>query len=219
MPAEGIVVHDRTHIAIVVGGGPLSERASSLASQCWVIAADSGIDHALAAGLEPHLLVGDLDSVSAEGLDWARENSVPIQTHPADKDRTDTELALVAAAVMRPERLTVVSGTGDRLDHLLGILLALGSETLDGIEVDAVIGTTLAVIVRPGRAVAIPVAAGATFSVLALHGPATGVTLTGAHWPLTHADLSPTVALGLSNIAEESPMLTVTSGLVTALVP
>ncbi|MEY2755094.1 MAG: hypothetical protein RJB65_1452, partial [Actinomycetota bacterium] len=33
------------------------------------------------------------------------------------------------------------------------------------------------------------------------------------------ADLSPTTALGLSNIAEDSPMLTVTSGVVTAVIP
>ena len=212
-------MQDRTHIAIVVGGGPLSADAVALVAGHWVIAADSGLDHALAAGLEPQLLVGDLDSVSPAGLEWARVHSLPTQSHPADKDCTDTELALIAAAVMRPTHITVVGGVGDRLDHLLGVLLALGSDTLDGIRVEAVIGSTRALVVRPGDAIALPVGVGDTFSVLALHGPATGVTLTGAHWPLAHADLAPTSALGLSNIAEDSPMLTVTSGLVTALVP
>lgn len=210
---------DSTHIAIVTGGDPLSPAAVDLVRHCSVIAADSGLDHALAVGLEPRLLVGDLDSVSPAGLAWARAHDLAVQQHPADKDCTDTELALVAAAILRPTRITVVGGVGDRLDHLLGTLLALGSETLDGIAVDAVVGTTRALIVRPGAAVPLPVATGATFSVLALHGPATGVTLTGARWPLTHADLSPTTALGLSNIAEDSPMLTVTSGVVTAVIP
>jgi thiamine pyrophosphokinase len=219
MPAEGIVVPDSTHIAIVTGGEPLAAAAADLIRHCHVIAADSGLDHALAAGLEPELLVGDLDSVSPAGLEWAREHRIPVQQHPADKDCTDTELALVAAAVLRPHRITVVGGVGDRLDHLLGTLLALGHDALDGIETQAIVGTTVAIVVRPGAAVALPVEPGATFSVLALHGPATGVTLTGSRWPLTHADLSPTTALGLSNIAEDSPMLTVTSGLVTAVIP
>ena len=210
---------DSTHIAIVTGGGPLAAVAVDSIRHCHVIAADSGLDHALAAGLEPQLLVGDLDSVSPAGLEWARHRGLAVQQHPTAKDCTDTELALVTAAVLRPRRITVVSGVGDRLDHLLGTLLALGGDALDGIGVDAVIGSTRALVVRPGAAVAVPVEPGGTFSVLALHGVATGVTLTGAHWPLTHADLSPTTALGLSNIAEDHPMLTVTSGLVTAVVP
>ena len=40
-----------------------------------VIAADGGLDHALAAGLDPDVLVGDLDSVSADG--WRGRRSTP----------------------------------------------------------------------------------------------------------------------------------------------
>ena len=59
-----------------------------------VIAADGGLDHAVAAGVEPTHLVGDLDSLSAAGRMWAYAHGLAIDEHPADKDRTDTELAL-----------------------------------------------------------------------------------------------------------------------------
>ena len=58
-----------------------------------VIAADGALDHALAAGLEPAGLVGDLDSISDAGLD-GRAQHATIQRHDPDKDHTDTELAL-----------------------------------------------------------------------------------------------------------------------------
>ena len=48
----------------------------------YVVAADGGLDHALAAGLTPDALVGDLDSVSAGGLAWAREHAMITRTPP-----------------------------------------------------------------------------------------------------------------------------------------
>ncbi|HRE03313.1 MAG TPA: hypothetical protein PLV68_18590, partial [Ilumatobacteraceae bacterium] len=73
---------------------------------------DSGLDHALAIGIAPSLLVGDLDSVSNAGRAWAETHEVEICQHPPLKDSTDTELALAAA---------VESGVTDVV--LLGILL------------------------------------------------------------------------------------------------
>ena len=62
-----------------------------------VIAADGALDHALAAGLAPAGLVGDMDSISAAGLEWAARHAT-IERHDPDKDHTDTELALMMAA-------------------------------------------------------------------------------------------------------------------------
>ena len=81
-------------VVIVIGAEALHPDAvASVPDGAVVMAADSGLDHARAAGLTPTVLVGDLDSVSAEGLAWAEGNS-SIERHPVDKDATDTELAL-----------------------------------------------------------------------------------------------------------------------------
>ena len=50
-----------------------------------VIAADGGLDHALAAGLTPAVLVGDLDSVSSDGLAWAEAHATIERHDPANR--------------------------------------------------------------------------------------------------------------------------------------
>ena len=84
---------------IVIGGGEAPDVAvvALVPAPICVIAADSGVDHARTLGLAPDVVVGDLDSVSADGLAWADALGADIQRHPADKDATDLELALDVA--------------------------------------------------------------------------------------------------------------------------
>lgn len=158
-------------IVIVTGSRPIAPHVvAGIPGHAIVLAVDGGIDHALAAGLEPSGLIGDLDSVTADGLAWAQQH-VTIARHPTDKDQTDTELALAFAADMNPARLTLVGG-GGRLDHTIGAIGALGGAVLtsvpridawwDGQHVDVVHG--------PGRAT-LHLVAGSTLSLLALGGP------------------------------------------------
>jgi len=62
-------------VIVITGDAPLDGRAlAAIPAEAIVIAADGALDHALEAGLRPAALVGDLDSVSAQGLEWARSN-------------------------------------------------------------------------------------------------------------------------------------------------
>ena len=120
-------------VVIVTGAAPLDARAvAAIPSHAIVIAADGGLDHARAAGLTPAGLIGDLDSVSEEGLAWAKQHAT-IQRHPIDKDATDTELAVAFAAGMNPARVVMVAGGGDRLDHTLAAIGALGATVLTSV--------------------------------------------------------------------------------------
>ena len=120
-------------VVIVTGAAPLDARAvAAIPSDAIVIAADGGLDHARAAGLTPAGLIGDLDSVSEEGLAWAKQHAT-IQRHPIDKDATDTELAVAFAAGMNPARVVMVAGGGDRLDHTLAAIGALGASVLTSV--------------------------------------------------------------------------------------
>jgi thiamine pyrophosphokinase len=56
-------------------------------------------------------------------------------------------------------------------------------------------------------------------SLLAMHGPCTGVTLSGTRWQLDRAELKPLVGHGLSNIATESDVeVSVSTGILTVFV-
>jgi thiamine pyrophosphokinase len=190
-----------------------------------VIAADSGMDHALAAGLRPAMLVGDLDSISAAGRMWAYAHEAEIDEHPADKDLTDTEIAIARAIdVAGVQQLLLIGGIDEagerRLDHQLATILALGHPALGALRsVSAVLGDTALSIVHPGRQVVLDLEQGQLFSLLAMHGPCAGVSVTGARWPLTDATLSGTEARGVSNEAGERTDVHVATGVLTVVMP
>jgi len=82
-----------------------------------------------------------------------------------------------------------------------------------------VVGTTECSVVHPGHTAHLMLDAGRTFSVLALHGPADGVTITGAKWALDDAHLDATETRGVSNVALGPVTVTCGTGVVTAVVP
>ena len=218
-PSQAPPSHHET-VVVVTGAAPLHPRVlHDLPPSAIVLAADGGLDHALAAGLTPAGLIGDLDSVSPDGLAWAEAHAT-IQRHPADKDRTDTELAVAFAAAMDPERLVLVAGGGDRLDHALAAVGALGAREVTGVPVVECwwADQRLRVLHGPARAT-IEVEPGTTVSLLALHGPCTGVSITGTKWELDRVDLPPLSGLGVSNVAvDERVRVAVSTGVLTAFV-
>ena len=208
-------------VVVVTGASPLRLRAvAAIPVDAVIVAADGGLDHARAAGLAPGVLVGDLDSVTAESLAWATEHAEVLR-HPTDKDATDTELAVAYAASLAPERLLLVAGGGDRIDHAVAAIGALGAPELRGVPVvEAWWGDDELYVVPAPRGVTLPHPPGTTFSVLAMHGPCQGVTVTGARWPLAAVDLAPLVGFGVSNEVAQSPVtVSASSGTLTVIVP
>jgi len=207
-------------IVVVTGAAPLDRRAvAAVPRDALVIAADGGLDHARAAGLDPDVLVGDLDSISALGLAWATEHAEVVR-HPIDKNATDTELAIAEAATRAPERILLIAGAGDRLDHAVAALGALGEPSLASVgSLEAWWGIDQLHVVHAPHAVELDLQAGTIFSVLAMHGPARGVSVSGARWPLVDHDVAPLVGLGVSNVAESAVTVSVRDGIITVLVP
>ena len=188
-----------------------------------IIAADGGLDHARAAGLDPDVLVGDLDSISALGLAWATEH-VEVVRHPVDKAATDTELAIAHAATYEPSRILLVAGQGDRLDHAIAALGALGAPELHAVaSLEAWWGSDQLHVVHAPHAIELDLPAGT--DVLGARHARAGAWRhrDGARWPLTDHHLAPLVGLGVSNVAaptSDHPLsVTVADGIVTVVVP
>ena len=215
-------------VVIVTGAAPLDARAvAAIPSDAIVIAADGGLDHARAAGLTPAGLIGDLDSVSDEGLAWAKQHAT-IQRHPIDKNATDTELAVAFAAGMNPSRIVMIAGGGDRLDHTLAAIGALGAPGLTSVPLIEcwwggqylqVVHGPARVTIRTGTSSWTSSGPETRISLLAMHGLCTGVTLSGTRWPLERADLGPLVGHGLSNVATAPDIeLAISTGILTVFV-
>ncbi len=87
-----------------------------------IIAADSGLDAVNKFKLIPNYIIGDMDSLKDNRL-LAKYKNAKIETHPSDKDFTDTELALQVASRLGTEQITLFGGGGSmRMDHLIYFL-------------------------------------------------------------------------------------------------
>jgi len=205
-------------IVIVTGASALPDHvADAVPPEAIVLAVDGGLDVARAAGLRPSGLIGDLDSVSDEGLAWANLHAT-VARHPTDKSQTDTELALAFAADMHPERLTMIGG-GDRLDHTIAALGALGASVLTSIPLldGWWNGQHVDIIHGPGRR-QLELRPGSLLSLLAIGPKCRGVGITGVRWPLDDHELQPVVGLGVSNEVTDDDghvHVTVSSGVLT----
>jgi thiamine pyrophosphokinase len=210
-----------SQVVVVIGGGPLLPAAvAEVADDATIIAADSGLDHAVAAGLRPTVLLGDLDSISAHGKMWAYAHEVEIDQHPVDKDATDTELALSRAASIDATALLVIGGAGDRFDHTLGTIAALGNPSLARFEtIRLLIDHVVIHVIHPAHSVTVDLPLDTSFSLLALHGPCRGVQVAGARWPLIDASFDPSSTRGVSNETTGLLQIAVSDGVLTLVVP
>jgi len=105
-----------------------------LESHDFILCADGGIRHLMAVGAIPHLLIGDLDSVSKAGMNYINKNNIKLLKYPVMKDETDTELALDYLIREGFDEITLVGVTGSRMDHTLSNIFLLKGLNDKGIK-------------------------------------------------------------------------------------
>ena len=187
----------RTVLVVAGGARPDPDVVRWLPPVDLTVAADSGADHARRLGLAVDVLVGDLDSVSADTLAALRAGGVELREHPARKDQTDFELAMARAAEARATRIVVIGIGGDRLDHELANIAVLAADRYGGAEVEGLVGPARVTVIRGARSLAgVP---GETVSLLPVLGPVEGVTTVGLEFELAGEPLHPGTARGVSN--------------------
>jgi thiamine pyrophosphokinase len=204
---------------LVITGGSVLLTAPPLGPFDIVIAADSGVDSAFALGLAPHVVIGDLDSVSDAGLRRVREAGIDLLAAATDKDLTDTELALAHLLDIDATHATLLSPGGGRLDHAHGLLTALASPLLASVSIDAVIDTAHVTVLHGRTTRRIPNRSELT-ALHAMNGLACGITTTGFRWNLTGEDLAPWVSRGVSNeMVEAEAAVVVDAGTLIVVQP
>ena len=208
-----------SHTLIFIGGDPPHPNVRQhLPNDAFVIAADSGYAHAIAMGFVPNELVGDMDSISAVDLTDAHDSNVLITEYPTDKDLTDTEIAIASALARQSTHITVVSGGGDRFDHVLGMVHSLAS-CAGTVDTTLFIGTARVSYVSYTKEFQLNTQPGDIVSLIPLGGDNT-VTTTGLQWELDHDTLQSFASRGVSNIAtSESVSISVTDGCLAVIEP
>ena len=201
---------------VVVASGP--GPAVGVPAGATVVAADGGLDRAFALGLGVDVVVGDLDSASAAAVEAGEAAGARGVRHPVAKDATDLELALDEAVALGARRVLVIASAGGRLDHLAASLLLLGAERYAALELDALVGDAVVHVVRGERTLSGHV--GELLTLLALGGPAEGVTTVGLEYPLDGEPLAPGSTRGVSNVFVETEIrVSATDGVLLAIRP
>ena len=161
------------------GEGPNRKQLNAVITDPGLtIAADSGFDLALALGIIPDLLVGDLDSIKAsrEYRNFPRERMV---VYPPDKEKTDTEIGLDILRERGYKRIILAGGGGGRLDHILSIAQLL--ERIDGPDIWLTSRERIVVI---DSIIEFSGKEGEVISFLPLDPVVRGISSTGLKWPL-----------------------------------
>ncbi len=204
------------HVVVVADGDVPPRAALDAAWPGWdagmaeVLAADGGLARARDLGLEPVLLVGDMDSLAPGLLAGAEAAGTPILRARTDKDESDTELALLEAVRRGATRVTVLGALGGpRVDHALANVWLLAHPALAGVDVTLLDARSRLVLVcAPGPDDApvsrlLPGPPGAILSLLPLGGDVSGITTAGLRYPLRDEPLVTGPARGLSNVRVE----------------
>jgi thiamine pyrophosphokinase len=199
--------------AIVLTDGDPVAGPLGLPADALVIAADGGLGLASALDLDVDVVVGDMDSASPEDLKRAAQSGARIERHPTDKDATDLELALDEAIASGATEITVVGGSGGRLDHLLANAHLLSRHRYRGIALLWLTETETVQVCDPDRPVTIRGAVGGRVSLIPVAGAAGGIATTGLRWPLHGEDLPAGSTRGVSNtMTAEKASVSVTTG-------
>lgn len=209
------------HVAIFTGGDrPHPGIKHVVGGAGLLIAADGGFEHAIAMNHFPDVLIGDMDSISPDHLAQAESSGVEVIRHPVDKDKTDTELAVELAIERHMTYITIVSGGGDRLDHILGFLHSVAPYANSDVYVSLMIGTALIEIVPGNESRTVSTGDEPIVSLVPLGGAAHGVTTDRLKWELRNDTLVPFASRGLSNVSlDPSFNVSVREGLLAVVQP
>ena len=185
---------DRTKgICYIVGAMPLEpELVPRLREGDVLIAADGGYAALTAAGLTPHLVAGDFDSL---GRVPEHHN---VHRLPCVKDDTDIGYAIKAGLEQGCTRFLLLGGVGGRLDHTIANLQLLGYLSQHG-ALGILAGGGYAATAITNRSFSFPAGCSGYCSVFCQGGTARGVTLEGLKYSLTDGELTASFPLGVSN--------------------
>ncbi|MBS6476723.1 MAG: thiamine diphosphokinase [Firmicutes bacterium] len=176
-----------------------------------VVACDKGYEYALAAGINPGVIVGDFDSYSGKLPSGVETIRLPIE-----KDDTDTMHAVRRALELGFTRISLYCALGGRLDHMLANLQAASYAAERGVPVQ-LFSRGCEAYIFSGGSVRIPARAGCSLSVLSLSDRCTGVSIRGTKYELEDVTVENSFPIGVSNQWRGTAEITVEQGVLAVI--
>jgi thiamine pyrophosphokinase len=187
--------------AIIIANGQIHDGdfcRSLVTPTDLVVCADGGASNALALGLAPHVVIGDLDSLDESLRSRLEKRHCQFIVHPARKDETDLELAVKYAVEQGVQEVLILGALGYRLDHALANVLLLALPELRSVRAK-ILDDRQEVFLIKNEAL-IKGRVGDILSLLPLTEKVTGIYTEGLEYPLENGTLYLGPALGVSNV-------------------
>nr|WP_318685936.1 thiamine diphosphokinase [uncultured Acetatifactor sp.] len=201
---------------IVIGAGDLTVGQILTQKEDYIIAVDGGLSYCGILELEPHLVIGDFDSLGEGGKRELQEmeerNPGRVVRLNPQKEDTDMLAALKQGLARGYRDFRIYAGMGDRLDHTLAniqCLLYLKNNNAEGYLLDA--GGMI--LVLQNESVEFKKEMEGILSLFSLGREARGVSIRGMKYPLTDYTMKNDFPIGVSNeFIGESAVISVKEG-------
>lgn len=189
-----------THIAYV-------ERFLHAHPSVKIVCADSGSRHLHCLQVQADLIVGDFDSSRKPDIDCELIQLVP------EKDDTDTMHALQVVIDRGCSSVWIACATGGRLDHLLANLSLCEYAWERGCICRIFDAQNELSFLAPGSVSVPGDSRFQYFSIIPLDRMLTGVTITGAKYPLCNASVTRSNIYTISNeVTADAALITIAQG-------
>ena len=207
--------------AVIVGGagiGDYKRIRHELREDDFLIFCDGGLRHREALGMSPSLIIGDFDShplpeikkqeSEFEFTEPAAYGQRIRHAHTADgteviilphmKDWTDSVYAAKEVAARGFDSLLLIGASGGRPDHYFANISILNMPELSKADTWIMDDCSKMCLLTAGKSLRID-DSGKYFSLIAFDGPARGVTVRGALYPLREAEITAEDPYAVSN--------------------
>lgn len=166
-----------------------------------IIAVDGGANKARELDLIPDIIIGDLDSLTAENYKYYKKNKLKFIKFPVEKDQTDSEIAVDYCKKNNIMELYFIAALGGRIDQELANLNLL--EYIHGLGLKAKIISDKIKIAITDDKKTFKNKKGFRLSLIPQTKKIKGLSITGCKYNLNNIDLDRSKSRGISNIIEE----------------
>ncbi len=180
-------------IAIIADGEKVNNIGNILKDVDIIIAADGGANLCREQQITPDYIIGDLDSITYENMEFFSDSKFIEIT---EQENTDLQKALDYALSLNPTKIKIISSLGKRTDHALGNILIFQNYD-EPIPLEIYDNFGVMTFYSPGK-YDLKLQLGQTISFFSLT-PIKGLSLLGFKYPIINSNCSHNF-IGVSNI-------------------
>ena len=184
-----------------------------------IIAVDKGLEALYQLHIIPNHVVGDFDSAFPEILEFYKNQSqIIFHKFNAEKDNTDTDIALKLAIELKSSKITILGALGKRMDHAIANIHILKDTLEANIPCQIIDEHNRIYLINKFIQLEKDKVYGKYVSLIPLTSTVEGLTLTGFKYPLNDYTLPIGTSLGISNeIIEKTAHIEMKKGILIVI--